>query len=907
MDHLSRAWGLITTTSRFCYTVARSVGQYVTAASGYAVTWTTEYAMKRRRGVGQRAAAATDFSCARRSSSPPQRRLSGSRSPTTTKKAKETQERRVNRIVSQSMRSKNKDRGNEKTHASQEVASFSASSPPALHAEPVQFCINENDSKTPPKNDTRYSTLDELSGKLFEPILASTPTIFSSSPDHGTPPLSQSSVEDMAASIPGALSPYYPNSPTLYYTYRRARKRNVKLLGGRQVSKSLHGAREVPKYDSGVRKAYCTADEQRRPLKTIDKNALANKNTLMKQYRLPRGLQVIKDSRNESLARTSRRSQEARKFGKEKQKKTNKENKDPRLNKFHQPLTRFARAGERRKFAELQSVSLVAAPLAPSPRTTPQQWRTQQQSLQHYGEHIKEEEVALVRAASGAVEPEIPQQESNELDKQEQQDEEQESPTETAPLPSASASSPGTPQQIESQELSHLEDAPPLRTPKRVHWNTTAFTSPQVIPKVKYYIKDEKITYPSIERLDPEYRNPHTSQPQIPDDFSLINDEQSLDGTPVINVFEKYDTPEPVEGETSELEALRLGVDDFHVSTRYKVERDRHRKVLEEERLKKEAERKALKDKIRAAEEEAEKERKRIEQAEREAAEAEAKAKAEKEEQAKAAAAAASQKLIYPLGPEMSAKVEKAMATHNKSSILAQTRGIELSRKDFGTLLPQSSPTARDGIGWLNDEIVNGYIGAAVDRHLEKLGFDRKKMGGQAPPMHAFNTNWYNTVSTKGTQAVARWSKRAKLEGAKLLEVEQILFPINDGNHWTLLTISGTKRQIWYLDSLGGKGKNYVETAKSWLKMELKEGYVDEEWKVVGGGGGREEETGRDWTSPRQDNGVDCGVFTCFNALAVVRGALPAEAYSAADMWNARRQIAGTLLQGGFSGEFDWA
>ena len=432
-----------------------------------------------------------------------------------------------------------------------------------------------------------------------------------------------------------------------------------------------------------------------------------------------------------------------------------------------------------------------------------------------------------------------------------------------------------------------------------------------MIPKVKYYIKDETITYPSNERLPPEYRNPHTPQPQIPDDFSLINDEQSLDGTPVINVFEKYDTPEPVEGETSELEALRLGVDDFHVSTRYRKERERRRKLLEEERLKKEAERKALEDKIRAAKKEAEKERERVERAKREAAKAkaEAAAKAEEEEKAKAAAAAAaaSKKLVYPLSPEMSAKVEKAMSTQNKSSVLAQARGIELSRKDFGTLLPQSSPAARDGIGWLNDEIVNGYIGAAVDRQLEKLGFDRKKMGGQAPPMHAFNTNWYNTVSTKGTQAVARWSKRAKLEGTKLLEVEQILFPINDGNHWTLLTISGTKRQIWYLDSLGGKGKGYVETARNWLKMELKEGYVEEEWKVVGSGGDEKKENGRDWTSPRQDNGVDCGVFTCFNALAVVRGVLPAEVYSVADMWDARRQIAGTLLQGGFNGEFDWA
>ena len=895
--------------SKLIFTVAKGVGLYVAAVPGYVASWNNEYAVKRQRAV-EEAATGTRFSptSRRRSWSPQQGRASSSRVQVTSKKAKEAQERRVTRIVSQSLRTKSRSPKEKEVHASQENALFSISSLPALGSEYTTNHINQNIT-TPQGNEYGYSISNDFSGEVFRPDLTSTPIMVTSSPERGTPPLSQSTIEDLTASMPGALISYDPESPTPSYPHGLAKIKTLNPLGSRRISRSLHaaGAGKVSKYDNGITKSYhVVSDENRRPLRIVDKNALANKNNLMKQFRAPKGIQAIKNTRKETLSRKNRRSRQTQGKVEEERKRKSKEKDDPRLEKFERVLTRFARAGERRKFAEFENVPLVTAPLRASPVTLHQQRRQPQQQLQQpqqqpqvLQQQVQEQqseqtEVIVLETTQAPVEPGNPPQEPEEQH-------EEDGPVEITPLPPAEplASVPGSPQQVESQELSHLEDAPPPRTPKHVRWNTTAFTSPQVMPKVKYYIKDEKMSYPSNERLAPEFRNPHTPQPQIPDDFSLINDEQSLHGTPIWNVFEKYDTPEPVEGETSELEALRRGISGFHVSTRYKEERDRRRKETDEKRKKEEAERKAAEEKIKAEEEA---ERKKARQAERKAEEA---AKAKVAAEAKAAAAVTAQKkLIRPLGDEMAVKVEKAMATSNKSSVLAQVRGVDLSRKDFGTVLPQSSPSARDGIGWLNDEIVNAYVSTAVDRQLEKLGFDRKKIGGQAPPLHAFNTNWYNTISTKGAQAVARWSKRAKLEGTKLLEVEHILFPINDGNHWTLLAVSGTKKQIWYLDSLGGKGKKYLETAKEWLKMELKEKYVEGEWKVVGGAG--ERKNGKDWTSPRQDNGVDCGVFTCFNALAVVRGMLPSETYSSADMWDARRQIAGTLLQGGFLGEFDW-
>ena len=451
-----------------------------------------------------------------------------------------------------------------------------------------------------------------------------------------------------------------------------------------------------------------------------------------------------------------------------------------------------------------------------------------------------------------------------------------------------------TPERIESQEMSHLDDAPPKAT-KQVRWDTTAFASPSVQPKVKYYIKNEAMSYPANERLGSAFRTPRKTKPEIGDDFSLLNEEDSLLGTPIACVFEKYESPEPVAHEATELKTLREGLDKFHVSEKYAKEQELRRKAAAEREKKEEAERKARAAKAKADREAAEKKAREAEEA-RIRAEREAAEKAEKARLAALEAARAAQKLVKPLTEKWSARVDKAMATPSKSSILATARGIELSRKDFGTLLPARN--GNDGIGWLNDEIVNAYVGSAVDRVLEKEGFDRKR--GTPPPMHAFNTNWYNTVSTKGVQAVARWSKRAKLEGAKLLQVEQILFPINDSSHWTLLAVSGTRKRIWYLDSLGGVsitgGKNkYVNAAREWLRMELKEKYVEDEWELMQGR-----------PSPMQNNGVDCGVFTCFNAVAVVRGLVPEDVYGAVDMNEGRRMIAGTLIGGGFHGVFDW-
>jgi len=82
-------------------------------------------------------------------------------------------------------------------------------------------------------------------------------------------------------------------------------------------------------------------------------------------------------------------------------------------------------------------------------------------------------------------------------------------------------------------------------------------------------------------------------------------------------------------------------------------------------------------------------------------------ARLESERLAKEAADRAAHAIVTPLSAEWSAKLDAAMATRDTFKPLAGN----LTRKDFGTLLPQ---TRADGVGWLNDEIVNGYLAAIV-------------------------------------------------------------------------------------------------------------------------------------------------------------------------------------------------
>lgn len=211
-----------------------------------------------------------------------------------------------------------------------------------------------------------------------------------------------------------------------------------------------------------------------------------------------------------------------------------------------------------------------------------------------------------------------------------------------------------------------------------------------------------------------------------------------------------------------------------------------------------------------------------------------------------------------------------------------------LKTHDFQTLLPgefNGNPLA-----WLNDNIVNEYLSILVDHQKAASGYKHVR-GGAAPPLHAFASQWYSSAS-KNLKSVARWASKKQLGGQQLLDAKLLLIPVCEGGHWRLVAIKPQDRSLEYLDSLGFDGSKIMKTAVSWLQQELGEHWRGEEWSVV-----------EKQRSVEQLNGSDCGVFTCLNALALVRGEEPSRVKAFSGMHEARRRIAVTLFSRQPTGE----
>jgi hypothetical protein len=213
----------------------------------------------------------------------------------------------------------------------------------------------------------------------------------------------------------------------------------------------------------------------------------------------------------------------------------------------------------------------------------------------------------------------------------------------------------------------------------------------------------------------------------------------------------------------------------------------------------------------------------------------------------------------------------------------------DLTAHDFGTLVP--TMFKGDKKAWLNDNIINEYLSILVDDRKKAEGW-KKVPNGPAPPCHNFASQWYQNIK-KDITKVEKWALRQRLGGKNFLDAKVLLYPICEDSHWRLLAFKPQDRKIYYLDSLGGAGPEYIEAARKYLKMELGELYIASEWQVATA------------TSSLQENARDCGVFTLLNALVLLRGEEHNRVLVSDGMSAARCRIAVTLLAGKPTTEMD--
>ncbi|CRG83779.1 hypothetical protein PISL3812_01135 [Talaromyces islandicus] len=236
---------------------------------------------------------------------------------------------------------------------------------------------------------------------------------------------------------------------------------------------------------------------------------------------------------------------------------------------------------------------------------------------------------------------------------------------------------------------------------------------------------------------------------------------------------------------------------------------------------------------------------------------------------------------VRPLSERMEQLVNSAMSATSNRVLGSTLEGAELTK--------QKLLTCYQDLAWLNDEIINGHLALTVDYLRGKANNTGRNV---RPKYYAFNSFFYSKLRDGGYKEVSRWARRAKIDGAHLLEVETVFVPVHQQSHWTLLVVSPANKTIEYFDSLGSRLVSFVDTIKEWLKGELGDRYDEEEWTVLR------------TPSPKQNNGSDCGVFLLTTAKAVALGLEPT-AYGPADIPLLRRKIVAELLNSGFRGDLD--
>lgn len=213
---------------------------------------------------------------------------------------------------------------------------------------------------------------------------------------------------------------------------------------------------------------------------------------------------------------------------------------------------------------------------------------------------------------------------------------------------------------------------------------------------------------------------------------------------------------------------------------------------------------------------------------------------------------------ITTLTPDQLQKVNNIWKTRGNAVVVSKFQ-IDITVGDLKTL--------QDG-KWLNDNIIDFYLNMIT---------------ASEPKVYVWTTHFFTTLQSKGYQGVARWAKRKKLN---LFDLDIVLVPINVLNtHWALACINNVDATIQYIDSL--------TTTGNYSAVKLLATYMSEEAKRLNVKAPEYELHGN-VKSPQQNNGSDCGVFTCTNAR--FRAQRRPSNFSQKDMKTIRRRMAFEIL-----------
>ena len=190
-----------------------------------------------------------------------------------------------------------------------------------------------------------------------------------------------------------------------------------------------------------------------------------------------------------------------------------------------------------------------------------------------------------------------------------------------------------------------------------------------------------------------------------------------------------------------------------------------------------------------------------------------------------------------------------------------------LTKEDFRTL---------QGSEFINDKIIDSYMNLIQQRSLECPNL---------PRTYACTTFFFTKLKRfgveEGTKQTRNWFKE------DLREMDVILCPVHRADHWSLVAIDTRTKTVNYLDSLQGSRKRSPAPGimKKFIEKYYREKGEQVKFKV---------KVRKD--APVQENGFDCGVFTCKYAERESKG--ERQNFKQKDLVQARNWMTRELMKG---------
>jgi sentrin-specific protease 1 len=238
---------------------------------------------------------------------------------------------------------------------------------------------------------------------------------------------------------------------------------------------------------------------------------------------------------------------------------------------------------------------------------------------------------------------------------------------------------------------------------------------------------------------------------------------------------------------------------------------------------------------------------------------------------------------LAPLDPAVIARVNSKINGSRLEDVVQEKFNLVVTVEHMKRLTP---------VTWLVDELMNMFMAVLQTRDARMVASEARQR-----PSHFFNSFFMTKLNDEGRgysyKQVCRWMRKRNI-----FDMDKLFVPINIGDmHWCMAILFMQEKRIQYYDSIDGSyrtGRRYIELLLRYVSDEHMRVYGSPlevgEWEL--------------WCStrstPTQENGSDCGVFSLMVA-DFASGDLALE-FTQSNVDRYRLRIGGAILRGRLDG-----